>query len=107
MNAVVVLTTVGADFDARALAHALVEARLAACVNIVASMHSVYRWEGRVTGDDEQLLLIKTTESQVDALREELFKRHPYEVPEFVVLPIAGMSDAYGAWLRAQVTLAS
>jgi len=104
MTPVLVLTTVGADFEARALAHALVEARLAACVNIVASMHSIYRWEGRVTGDDEQLLLIKTTESNVDALREELFKRHPYEVPEFVVLPILGISDAYGAWLQAQVS---
>jgi len=103
MNGVVVLTTVGADFDARALAQALVETRLAACVNIIASMHSVYRWEGRVTGDDEQLLLIKTTESNVGALRDELFKRHPYEVPEFVVLPIAGMSDGYAAWLQAQV----
>ena len=101
---VIILTTVGADFDARALASALVEARLAACVNILDRVHSVYRWEGRVTSDDEQLLVIKTTDARVDALREELFKRHPYEVPELVVLPILGMSDAYGAWLQAQVT---
>jgi periplasmic divalent cation tolerance protein len=102
-KAVIVLTTVGADFDARALASALVEARLAACVNILDRVHSVYRWEGRVTGDDEQLLLIKTTEARVDALREALFSQHPYEVPELVVLPILGMSDAYGEWLEAQV----
>ena len=63
MKPLVVLTTVGADFDARALAHVLVEARLAACVNIIPAMHSVYRWEGRVTGDDEQLLVVKTTDA--------------------------------------------
>jgi periplasmic divalent cation tolerance protein len=100
---VLVLTTVGADFDARALAHALVEARLAACVNIVPAIHSVYRWEGEVADDAEQLLLIKTSEERVDALREELFKRHPYDVPEFVVVQIDQTSDAYGAWLSLGV----
>ena len=100
---VLVLSTVGADFDARALAHALVEARVAACVNIVPAIHSVYRWEGKVAGDDEQLLLIKTTADRLDALREELFKRHPYDVPEFVVVQIDQTSEAYGAWLRLGV----
>jgi len=103
MKPLVVLTTVGAAFDARSLAHALVEARLAACVNIVAGMHSVYRWEGRVTGDDEQLLVIKTTDARLDALREELFRLHPYEVPEFVVLAVE-TSEGYGAWLVESVT---
>lgn len=100
---VLVLSTVGADFDARALAHALVEARVAACVNIVPAVHSVYRWEGKVAGDDEQLLLIKTTDERVDALREELFRRHPYDVPEFVVVQIDQTSEAYGAWLLESV----
>lgn len=104
MNPLLVLTTVGADFEAKALAHALVEARLAACVNIIERMQSVYRWEGRVTDDAEQLLLIKTTDERVDALREQLFRLHPYDVPEFVVLPIESTSDAYGAWLLASVT---
>jgi periplasmic divalent cation tolerance protein len=81
----------------------LVEARLAACVNIVAGMHSVYRWEGRVTGDDEQLLVIKTTDVRLDALREELFRQHPFDVPEFVVLPVEGTSEGYGAWLVGSV----
>ena len=98
MKPLLVLTTVGADFDARALAHSLVEARLAACVNIVERIHSVYRWENRVADDGEQLLLIKTTDARVDALREELFRLHPYDVPEFVVMPIE-TSEAYGAWL--------
>lgn len=103
MKPLLVLTTVGADFDARALAHALVEARLAACVNVIDRMHSVYRWEGCVTGDDEQLLLIKTTDARVDALRDELLRLHPYDVPEFVVLPVENTSDAYGAWLLGSV----
>lgn len=104
MTPLLVVTTVGADFDARSLAHALVEARLAACVNIVPAMHSVYRWEGRVADDAEQLLLIKTTEARVDELRAALFARHPYEVPEFVVVRIDRTSDAYGAWLLESVS---
>jgi periplasmic divalent cation tolerance protein len=103
LKPVLVLTTIGVDFDARGLAHALVEARLAACVNIVDRIHSVYRWEGHVTGDDEQLLVIKTSDERVAALREELFRRHPYDVPEFVVMPIGGTSDAYGEWLLSSV----
>lgn len=100
---VIVLTTVGPDYDARALAHTLVENRLAACVNILPEVHSVYRWEGRVTSEPEQLLLIKTTESSVDALREEIFAHHPYDVPEFLVLPVASASAAYAAWLIESV----
>lgn len=97
------LTTTGGEFDARALAHALVEARLAACVNIVGRVRSVYRWEGRVLDDAEQLLIIKTGDERVSALREELLRLHPYDVPEFVVVPIDQTSDAYGAWLLQSV----
>ena len=99
MNAVIVLTTVAADFDARSLARELVESRLAACVNIVPAMTSIYRWQGSVNEDSEQLLVIKTVDDNLHDLREALFARHPYEVPEFVVLAVASMSDAYGAWL--------
>ncbi len=104
MKPVLILTTVGLDFDAKALAHALVDARLAACVNIVERIHSVYRWEGRVQGDAEQLLVIKTSDARVEELREELFRLHPYTVPEFVVLPIEATSESYGAWLLESVT---
>lgn len=99
MKPVIVLTTVGPEFDAGSLAHALVEKRLAACVNIVPSIRSVYRWEGRVSDDAEQLLVMKTTDDQVEALREELFRRHSYEVPEFLVLPIGAASPDYREWL--------
>ena len=99
MTPVIVLTTTGPGFDAHALARTLVEAKLAACVNIVPRVDSIYQWDGRVVEDIEQLLIIKTTDARVDALRERLFALHSYEVPEFVVLPIAGTSEAYGAWL--------
>lgn len=103
MTPVIVLTTVASDFDARALARALVDAQLAACVNIVERIHSVYRWEGRVDEETEQLLIIKTTDAKVDPLRDELLRRHPYDVPEFVVLPVSATSEAYGAWLVGAV----
>jgi periplasmic divalent cation tolerance protein len=103
MSVTVVLTTVSASYDARSLARALVEAHLAACVNIVPAIHSVYRWNAAIEEDEEQLLVIKTTAACVDALREALLRLHPYEVPEFVVLPVTATSDAYGAWLRASV----
>jgi periplasmic divalent cation tolerance protein len=99
MKPVLVLTTVSAEFDAGSLARALVELRLAACVNVIERVRSIYRWEDRVTEDGEQLLVIKSGDDRVAALREELFRRHPYSVPEFVVIPIAETSDAYGAWI--------
>ena len=102
MKACVVLTTVGADFDAAALARALVEQRLAACVNIVAEVRSIYRWNNGVEDEREQLLVIKTTEERVEALREVVLERHPYEVPEFVVLD-AEAQGAYGDWLLHSV----
>jgi periplasmic divalent cation tolerance protein len=104
MKPVIVLTTAGLDFDARALAHVLVELRLAACVNIVPRVDSIYRWEGKVAEDGEQLLIIKTTDERIASLREELFRRHPYSVPEFVVVPVSETSDAYGAWLLESVS---
>ena len=103
MTPLLVLTTVGTAFDVPALARELVEQRLAACVNIIPRVESVYRWQGRVETDAEQLLLIKTTRERLDALRDALFARHPYEVPEFVVIQPEAMSDAYRAWLVASV----
>ena len=99
MNPVIVLTTVGAEFNVRAIANDLVQRRLVACVNIIDGVHSVYAWEGRVTEDREQLLIMKTTDARVDELRDALFAQHPYEVPEFVVMPVSAMSDAYWQWV--------
>jgi len=100
---VIVLTTVGASFEVQPLALQLVEERLAACVNVVPQIHSVYRWKGKIENDSEQLLLIKTAEERLDALRTTLFAMHPYEVPEFVVIRIDDLSDTYRAWLVSEL----
>jgi len=97
-----VLTTLGADTDAAALARTLVEERLAACVNVVPGMTSIYRWKGSVEQEREQQLLIKTTSASVEALAARLRELHPYELPEFIVLE-ASASAAYGAWVKESV----
>ena len=103
MKPVIVVTTVGADFDPRPLARELVEARLAACVNIVPGVESVYRWEGKVAEDGEKLLLIKTTDERVDELQKALLAKHPYDVPEFVVITPDDVRGAYREWLLDSV----
>ena len=96
----IVLTTLGADADAAALAQTLVGERLAACVNVLPVMTSVYRWQGRVEQDREQQLIIKTARTQVPALEQRLRQLHPYELPEFLVLPASGGSEAYLRWVE-------
>ena len=96
---VVAMTTVPADFDAAALAHTLVERGLAACVNVLPGAVSVYRWEGVVHTDREQQLIIKTSADRIGALDEAITALSPYDVPEFIVLPIVAGSSAYLAWL--------
>ena len=95
---VIVLTTIGADADALGLARTLVEERLAACVNVLPAMTSIYRWKGTVETDREQQLVVKTRPETVPALEARLKALHPYELPEFVVLS-AATSAAYAAWL--------
>jgi periplasmic divalent cation tolerance protein len=99
-----VLTTLPADADAGAFARALVEERLAACVNLLAPMESVYRWDGKVEREPERQLILKTSRARIDALWERVRQLHPYDVPEFLVLPIVDGSDAYLRWL-AESTL--
>ena len=98
------VTTVGASFDAAHLARDLVERRLAACVNIFDKIQSIYRWQGSVEDDTEKILLIKTTDERVPALRDALFATHPYDVPEFVVLPILRIEGPYREWLIESVS---
>ena len=96
---VIVMTTLPADADVSSFAHTLVEGRLAACVNLLPAMDSVYRWEGKVEQERERQLVIKTSRSRLPALWDRVREMHPYDVPEFIVLPIAGGSDAYLGWL--------
>jgi periplasmic divalent cation tolerance protein len=100
---VMALTTLPADFDATALAQDLVGSGLAACVNILPGVRSVYTWEGVPQVDQEQQLFLKTTTDQVDALWEELKKRHPYEVPEFLVLPVIDGNEDYLRWVERSI----
>ena len=94
----VVLTTLGAETDAVALGRTLVEEGLAACVNVLPSMTSIYRWKGSLEQEREQQLVIKTTAGRITALQARLRDLHPYELPEFLVLR-ATASDAYAAWV--------
>lgn len=96
---VLALTTLPAGQDAEAFARVLVEERLAACVNVLPEMLSVYRWQGAVEQERERQLVIKTTRQRADALRERVRALHSYETPEFVVLPIVDGHDAYLRWI--------
>lgn len=96
---VVVLTTLPLHADGAAIARTLVSERLAACVNLYGEMTSVYRWEGMVSEEPERQLVIKTRQVLLATLRERLRQLHPYEVPEFIVLPIVDGSEAYLRWI--------
>lgn len=101
-SAAIVLTTLGTGSDAVALARTLVDEGLAACVNVLPPMQSVYRWKGAVEVEPEQQLVIKTTPARVGALEARLRALHPYDLPEFLVLT-AGGSDAYLCWIGDSV----
>ena len=81
------------------LARRLVEEHLAACVNVLPPMDSIYRWEGKVEEASERQLIIKTTVTRVEALKRRLSDLHPYDVPELLVLSVSDGSDAYLRWL--------
>jgi periplasmic divalent cation tolerance protein len=96
---VVVLTTLPADADGAAFGRSLVDERLAACVNLLAPMDSVYRWEGQVEQERERQVIIKTSRARLSDLWDRVRELHPYEVPEFLVLTIADGNEAYLRWV--------
>lgn len=100
--ALVVLCTCPDDATAQRIADALVEQRLAACVNRIPGVVSTYRWQDRICRDSEVLLLIKTTANGFDALRERLLALHPYELPEVIAVDITRGSAPYLQWLEQQ-----
>ena len=101
---VVVFVTAGSPGEGDRLARALVQERLAACVNRVAPVQSVYRWEGNLEQSEEQLLIIKTQRSLFPALEKRVRELHSYTVPEIVALPIIEGSQDYLRWLVEQTT---
>jgi periplasmic divalent cation tolerance protein len=104
MDYCVVLVTVGSETEARTIARALVEERLAACINIIPGLTSIYRWEGQVCEDREFLLLIKTQGEKVTELRDRIGHLHSYAVPEVIALPIFAGSARYLEWLDSCLT---
>ena len=102
MEIAIVLTTMGVDTDAAALGRTLVDEGLAACVNVLPPMTSVYRWKNKVEVEREHQMVIKTTRAGLATLEQRLLELHPYELPEFIVLTAAA-GTAYGQWLNEGV----
>jgi periplasmic divalent cation tolerance protein len=102
METLLVLTNMPDRQSAERLAQSLVEARLAACVNILAPCGSVYMWKGSVESADEHPMLIKTTRDRYAALEERIRSGHPYELPEIIAVPVTAGLPAYLEWVAAE-----
>ena len=99
----IALTTIGTLEEGRRLARLLVERRLAACVNVIPNLTSIYRWQGVIEEASEVLLLIKTTKQMLSALESALRELHSYDVPEFLILDVNSGSQPYLEWLLDSV----
>ena len=103
-DAIIILVTAGSEVEAEKIARALVEERLAACVNIINPIRSIYRWEGKVQDDREWLLVMKTQATRFSAIETRVKTLHSYQVPEVIALPIVAGSDKYLEWLKSETT---
>ena len=103
-NEIIVLVTCGTPKEAKRIAHALVEKRLASCVNVATTpVESIYLWKEKVETANEYLLIIKTTQRKFAPLQREIHRLHSYEVPEIIALPVSAGSPAYLRWLAESV----
>lgn len=98
-ESIVVLVTCGSVEEAQKIAHVLVEEHLAACVNLVSPIRSIYRWEGKIWDEKEELLVIKTQKKRFQELEKKIKSLHSYAVPEIIALPIIEGSSTYLVWL--------
>ena len=103
-DALVVLVTVPSRADGERIAEALVGETLAACVNILGPIRSIYRWQGEIARDDEHLLLIKTTRPRYAALEARVLALHTYDTPEVIALPVEEGAAAYMEWILGSVS---
>lgn len=101
---VIVLTTFPVDYDIATVASTLVEERLAACVNVLPAMQSIYAWKGVVERADERQVIIKTTALRVRELEPRLKALHPYDLPEFLVVSVTDGSRDYLSWLSTNTS---
>ena len=101
---IVVLCTVPDRETGRAIAARLLKNRLAACVNLLGALESIYRWEGKIQEDPEYCLVIKTREALFSPLEEAIRSAHPYDVPEIIALPILRGSSSYLDWIAAETS---
>ena len=97
---IVILVTAGSEAEAEKIAKALVEERLAACVNLMNPIRSIYRWEGKIADDREWLLLIRTRAEGFSAVADRVKALHSYQVPEVIALPILAGTEGYLRWLQ-------
>lgn len=102
-QALVVITTLGNEADARALVTALLDDRLIACGTLLPGARSIYRWEGKTTEESEVVVLLKTDAAKWDALCATVERRHPYQVPELLALPVTQGLERYLTWLASEV----
>lgn len=100
MDAIVVLVTASSEEEATALAKILVNQRLVACVNILPKVKSIFQWEGKVSEEEECLMILKTVRSQYKPLENTIIAQHSYDVPEVIALPIVDGSDSYLSWVH-------
>jgi periplasmic divalent cation tolerance protein len=103
MTPIIILTAAGSKDEARKIAKSLVESRLAACVNIIARVESIYRWENNVQDAEEWLLLIKTVSANFESIKEAIHKLHSYDLPECISIKIVDSEDGYLKWLTDNV----
>jgi periplasmic divalent cation tolerance protein len=102
-DCVLVLVTIPDDGETAAFAESLISAGVAACVSVLPAMRSTFRWEGKIETESERQVLIKTTSAGVPALWQRVRDLHPYDVPEFLVVPIIDGNEAYLKWVRMNV----
>lgn len=100
----IVFCTCSDSAEANRLAHSLVEERLAACVNILPGLTSIYRWQDKLESASEHLLLVKTTRERLSSLESRIHELHSYELPEVIAVPVTAGSEKYLAWLSQQVS---
>lgn len=100
---IVVFSTCASGQEAHQIAHELVEKRLAACVNILGGIRSIYRWEGKIENSEEALLVIKTSRGLFDSVRTQIEKMHSYQLPEVIALQVVDGSEPYLEWLNREL----